>query len=264
MALEAPRVTFLIVGVQKAGTTSLFAYVSRWTDVDVPRDGTKELHFFDSDEHRPYTADYCTYEARFPERSDEAARPCGEATPCYLFWPEALERIRAYNPAMRIVVILRDPVQRAWSHWRMNVAKGIEQPGTFPWCIRDGRRRIGMQQRQSPTTALCDYSYVERGYYGVQMTRLLALFPRDQVHVMRDTDLAADPLAVLNGLRAFLSLPPLTDLGGPDVVANVGAPLGTDDDDVLHDDDVAHLRRLYRTDDVRLGLACGITFDGTA
>src|SRR5688572_4249341 len=114
---EPPRVTFLIAGVQKGGTTALFDYLGDYPDIVLA--DAKELHFFD-DEAQDWSApDYGAYNARF---SDPAGRPCGEATPIYTYWPNSLERIAAYNPAMKLVVMLRDPVERAWSHWRMEYA----------------------------------------------------------------------------------------------------------------------------------------------
>ncbi len=68
-------------------------------------------------------------------------RPCGEATPIYAYWPNALARIAAYNPAMKLILMLRDPVERAWSHWRMEQSRGVETHH-FSWCIREGRQRL--------------------------------------------------------------------------------------------------------------------------
>ena len=99
------RVSFLIAGVQKAGTTALFDYLSEVPGLELP--AVKEAHFFDDEERIDWAApDYAPYHALFgaPDRC------WGEATPIYLYWPNALERIRAYNPAMKLILLFRDPV----------------------------------------------------------------------------------------------------------------------------------------------------------
>ena len=105
---EAPLVSFLIAGVQKGGTTALYDYLSDYPDVALSR--IKEVHFFDDEGQDWRRPDYRAYHARFEA---PAGRPCGEATPIYVYWPNALERVAAYNPAMRFIVTLRDPVERA-------------------------------------------------------------------------------------------------------------------------------------------------------
>ncbi|MBX9700198.1 MAG: sulfotransferase domain-containing protein, partial [Acetobacteraceae bacterium] len=115
---EEGRIGVFVAGVQKAGTTTLFAHLRRHPGLVAPT-AEKELHVFD-DETIDWRApiDWSRLHARFP-----AERRCGlrfEATPITLFWPPALARIRAYNPAARIILIFRDPIGRAVSQWRMN------------------------------------------------------------------------------------------------------------------------------------------------
>jgi hypothetical protein len=90
----------------------------------------------------------------------------------------SLERIAAYNPRMRLILIFRDPIERAWSHWKMEYARGAETE-SFAWSIRDGRSRVDAGSVRAGLHRV--YSYVERGFYGAQVERLLALFPREQV-----------------------------------------------------------------------------------
>lgn len=114
-----PLVNFVIIGAQKAGTTALFDYLGEMPGIGLSR--TKEVHFFDDETVDWDCPDYGAYHAQF----DPGAAPLiGEATPIYVYWPRALERIRAYNPDMRLILMLRDPVERAWSHWRMEFARG--------------------------------------------------------------------------------------------------------------------------------------------
>lgn len=196
------RIRFLVAGVQKGGTTALFDYLSEHPDLCLP--ACKEAHFFDDETGVDWAApDYGPYHALFDGCRPGALR--GEATPIYLYWPGCLERIAAYNPGMRFVLVFRDPVERAWSHWRMETARGAETE-PFAWCIRQGRARV----EAAPGGAHRVHSYVERGFYGAQLARLFALFPRDQVLALRSADLKADPERILRQVCDFLHAAPLT------------------------------------------------------
>jgi len=244
---EAPLVNFIIAGVQKGGTTALFDYLSDEPGIALSR--VKEVHFFDDEAQDWARPDYAAYHRHFDA---PAGGPCGEATPIYAYWPNSLQRIAAYNPAMRIVLVLRDPVQRAWSHWRMEYARGAEtQP--FAWCIRDGRKRLFDAE---PWGHHREFSYVERGFYGEQVERLLAIFPREQVLILRSEDLRGDPAPVLSAVRAFIGLPP-----GP-LAAAREVHVGRDMDygSELTDADVGFLRDLYARDMARLRDLTGLGF----
>jgi Sulfotransferase domain len=230
-------VNFLVAGVQKAGTTALFDYLAEMGDIALP--AVKELHFFDDESLDWEDPDYGAYHAHF---ADSAGRPCGEATPIYLYWPNALERIAAYNPAMKLIVLLRDPVERAWSHWRMETARGAEtQP--FGWCIRQGRQRLFDAR---PWGHHREFSYVERGFYGEQIERALGLFPREQLLTRRAEDLRAEPGPELAAVRAFLNLPPAP------TPAPREAHVGGEPPEGLAEEDRAFLARVYKADQARL------------
>ncbi|RYG21799.1 MAG: sulfotransferase, partial [Burkholderiales bacterium] len=111
--MPTPLVNFIVVGVQKAGTTALFDYLGDSPAVALSK--VKEVHFFDDETVDWAKPDYGPYHAQFETADPIALR--GEATPIYLYWPHSLERIAAYNPDIRLIVMLRDPVERAWSHW---------------------------------------------------------------------------------------------------------------------------------------------------
>lgn len=245
MAL-APRVNFLIAGVQKGGTTALFDYLGDYPDVALS--DVKEIHFFDDESQDWAAPDYEGYERRF---GTPDARPRGEATPIYSYWPRSMERIAAYNPAMRLILVLRDPVQRAWSHWRMETARGAERE-PFGWCIRKGRQRLF---EAVPWGHHREFSYVERGFYGEQVERIFSLFPRKQVLVLTAEALRADPGATLGAVRAFLGLPPAAT--PPARLVHVGA----DTDHELVEADAIYLRELYALDQARLRELTGISYE---
>ena len=233
------RVSFIIAGVQKAGTTALFDYLSEDPGVSLSR--VKEVHFFDDETQDWAAPDYGAYHAHF-DAADGRLR--GEATPIYLYWPRSLERIAAYNRAMRLIVLLRDPVERAWSHWKMEYARGAESR-PFAWCIREGRRRLFEAE---PWGHHREFSYVERGFYGEQLEAALALFPREQILVLQAEDLNRDPALILARVRAFLGLS-----AGPDPrprQVHVGRDM--DYGSELTQEDRQFLRGLYAADQARL------------
>ena len=132
------KVGFLIAGVQKGGTTSLHSYLRQHPQILMAR--PKEAHFFDDDEK--FVAgvpNYSAYHRHFTFRL--SASICGEATPIYLYWSDAMRRIWEYNPEMKIIALLRNPIERAWSHWRMEtVRKADDAP--FSIAIRRESERV--------------------------------------------------------------------------------------------------------------------------
>jgi len=230
-----PRVAFLIVGAQKGGTTALDAHLRHSPGLCLPQ--RKELHFFDDETGVDWASpDYAAYEAAFAHAAP--GQICGEATPYYMFRPECLDRIRAYNPAMRLVAILRDPVARAHSHWRMQVTRGAEdQP--FSRAIREGRARVSGNLR--------NFSYVERGFYAAQIDEMLRRFPRGQMHVLLNEDLAATPDRTLADLCGFLGARPSARLPQAEEIGYFRSDSALAPPDP---EDMAYLRALYR-DDIR-------------
>jgi hypothetical protein len=242
------RVGALVIGVQKAGTSALFDYLGEAPDIALSE--VKETHFFD-DERLDWAApDYGPYHQRFPA-ADGRLRL--EATPIYVYWPNCLERIRAYNPAARLVLMLRDPVARAWSHWRMEYARGAETK-PFAWCIREGRQRLFAAE---PWGHHREFSYVERGFYGEQVERVLSLFPRDQLLVLWAEDLEAEPGKALAKVRAFLGL-----ASRPGAVETRRVHVGREMDygSTLTLEDAEFLRGVYAADQARLESLTGATF----
>ena len=233
----ARKVAFLVAGVQKGGTSALFEYLRAMPGLQLP--DVKEAHFFDEEERVDWACpDYRPYHALFAEDG----RLWGEATPIYIYWPNSLERIVAYNPAMKLILLFRDPIERAWSHWKMEYAKGKETE-PFGWCIREGRARLDPGDHAAPGHHRV-YSYVERGFYGRQVARLLSLVPRDQCLFLRSEDLRDAPHAALQQIAAFLDQPSPADVTPKIVHAARERDYGS----VLDPADKALLAGLYASD----------------
>lgn len=233
------RIDFIVIGAQKAGTTALYDYLTEEPAITLSK--VKEVHFFDDETQDWDAPDYGAYHAQF-----DWDRPAlrGEATPIYVYWPDSLERIARYNPAARLILLLRDPVERAWSHWRMEYARGVETR-PFSWCVRQGRHRLFEGE---PWGVDREFSYVERGFYGEQVERLFGLFPREQVLIRTAEELRRDPDAVLGAVNAFLGLPPPAPRAPREVHVGRDMDYGGD----LSAEDTAFLTEIYRPDQERL------------
>jgi hypothetical protein len=198
-----PLPDFLILGAQKAGTTALFAYL-RWHP-GVTGPSWKEVSFFD----RHWRRGVAWYRGQFPLRR---APLVGEASPGYLFHPLAPERVRATVPDARLIVLVRDPVDRALSHYHHEVALGRE-PLPFEAALdAEAERTRGEEERMAHddsyfSHAWWDYTYVARGRYAAQLERWLAVFPREQLLVLASEELAADTPGAYGRVLDFLGAP---------------------------------------------------------
>jgi len=239
-------VQVFIAGVQKGGTTSLFEYFRDHPDLAAPT--RKETHHFD-DEMLDWSQDHRDRLAAFYGPADGRMR--FDATPVYLFWPGALARIRAADPDARLVLLFRDPVARAWSHWRMERDRDAERL-SFAAAIRQGRRRLDPARPTAPAWRL--YSYVERGFYGAQLARARAIFPAGQILPLTSTDLADDPAGTLARIAGFLGIGRFPDTAPRRAHATPEAP-GLPGPS---EDDRAYLATLYRDDLARFAHLSGL------
>ena len=200
-----PLPDFLILGAQKAGTTALYAYL-RWHPA-VTGPAWKEVSYFD----RHYPRGNRWYRGHFPTRAGD--RLVGEASPGYLFHPLAPERVRATIPNAKLIVLLRDPVDRALSHYHHEVKLGRE-PLSFEEAIEaEPKRTRGEEERlvREPgyfSQTWWDYTYVARGRYAEQLERWFAVFPREQLLVVASSDLAAEQKQTYARVLEFLGAPP--------------------------------------------------------
>lgn len=193
------KLDFIIAGVQKGGTTALWHFLKQHPNVQFGQ--RKELHFFDNEAFDWTNPPLSILRSEF-EDSPETSK-LGDATPIYTYWTPSLPRIRSYNPAIKIIVSFRNPVDRAYSHWRMAMARKAETLA-FSEAIRDGRRRVIEKAEIDRCHRV--FSYVERGFYVEQLDRLFALFPRDQILLLRDCDLRDHHGPTLDRVCDFLSI----------------------------------------------------------
>lgn len=210
--------TVVIVGAQKAGTTQLFAYMVKHPRVFAA--AKKEVDYFSKQSDRSVG----WYRSWFPLRHHVAARRGHvlEASPSYLPMPRALRQMHSVLPQARVIVLLRDPVSRAFSHYQHQKTRHAESRSfeeVVAAEIRRGAfrptRGAALRHGAPPTTG-----YVARGYYALQLEVLFQLYPRERVLVIDSAKLFADTSATCQRVFQFLDLEPF-DVR-PDKVYNRG------------------------------------------
>lgn len=228
---------FIIIGAQKAGTSSLYHYLVQHPHVMAAR--KKEIHFFDR--HWPEGESW--YRASFPTASQlkrEAERVggtvlSGEASPSYLFHPLAPARAAQLVPTAKLIVLLRDPVERAYSHWRMEHRRGVDTL-SFPEALEAESERTEAEYEKVANSddyfsrALRRYSYAARGYYADQLKRWFEHFPREQFLILDCGRMFRDPVSIYATTLQFLGLPETTSVQFD--VVNQGPAMAALDEDV--------------------------------
>ncbi len=191
----------MVAGAQKSGTRALRHFLAQHPDIGLSREERPEPHFFDSVEGSPgqlMTPE--TYQKYHDLFTPEAlSKVTGDITPRYLYDTGSLARIRAYNSAMKIVVLLRNPIDRAYSQWNMEVARGRERRAFLPALMHEWRVYHTTGQHAI-------YSYVQRGFYDGQIARLQSLFPPDQYLVLRTENLRDNHNETMRKVFAFLEV----------------------------------------------------------
>lgn len=204
---------FVIIGCQRGGTSSLYRYLGQHPRISPSL--RKETEYFSA----KYPEGEAWYRAHFPLRLRlKAASLLGrrlltfEATPDYLLDPRAAERCAALLPDARIVVLLREPGERALSHYHHNVRLDLESE-TFPRALELEDSRIGGDigamtvDPNAPAAAFRKYSYQARGDYADQLKRWFSAYPRDRFLILESEEFFADPDRVLQRILAFVGAP---------------------------------------------------------
>lgn len=207
--------SFLIVGAKRAGTTSMYQSVVGHPQV-MSAVLLKEVHYFDTH----YQQGWAWYQGHFPTKLNAAIRArriglpmiTGEATPYYMWHPLSPARIQADLPEVRLIVLVRDPVQRAYSEHAHGVTGGWETERSFERALElEGERIAGERERliADPTYHSVHYAhhaYLQRGHYIEQLETMEAVFGRDRIHVIDSDALFDDAGPAMAGLFSFLRL----------------------------------------------------------
>ncbi len=205
----ASMVDFLVIGAQKSGTTTLYELLNAHPAIFIP--GAKELEFFSDPVRygRGYKWYCSTYFAKAPAGSVK-----GEASTHYMMYPEAPGRIAETLPDAKLIAILRNPAERAYSHYRMSVMRGRERR-PFQEAVESAI--------EAPVRAVSeDYDYLRFGEYGRILSDYLDRFPRGNLHVAFTEELDSDPSRVIRNMYSFLGVDAAFAPPNLDRRANVG------------------------------------------
>lgn len=201
--------TFMMIGASRSGTTSLFRAVSAHPCVLRPT-VNKGVNYFDLN----YFQGFDWYRGHFPlARTLVSAAPriAFEASGYYLFHPFALERIARDLPDMKFLVMLRDPVERAYSAYKHELARGFEWESIDRAFALEDERLVGEvdRMRRDPTYESFSHrhnAYLRRGEYAEQLERAFQLFPREQFHILESESFFEQPATEYRRMLGFLGL----------------------------------------------------------
>ncbi len=197
---------FLIIGAQKSGTSSLHRYLIGHPGILQPK--RKEVHFFDFQYHHGLS----WYQQRFAASSPPHSLTF-EASPYYIFHPHAARRIRQAIPHARLIVLLRNPVDRAYSHYRHEVKLKYESL-PFEEALEREQERTGgeieriLQDDGYRSISHQHFSYLARGRYAEQLAHWFNYFDREQFLIMRSDDFFANTGREFRRITDFVGLPP--------------------------------------------------------
>ena len=200
---------FFMIGAAKSGTSALWHHLREHPEIYMsPRKQTR-FFVFDvedpsfhgpapKDLQRPYAiANLQDYLTLFDGVREETA--VGEASWTYLYRPEAAGRIREYVPEARLIVILRNPADRAYSHYSQNLQDGRE-------ALADFSRALALEEARIRDNWWPEFHYVRMGLYCAQLKRYFEIFDRDQIKVFLHEDFNSDPYGLLRDTFEFLGV----------------------------------------------------------
>lgn len=203
--------SFIIVGAQKCGTTSLNGYLKSHPDICMARG--KETWFFD----KHYEKGISYYRLHFPLKISSFLNPrlvVGEASPSYIYNPRVPERIYTHFPNCKIIILLRDPIERAYSHYKHMLRIGFEDLATFEAAIeKEAERTCGELEKImnngfyfSQSREL--FSYLGKGIYYPQVKAYLDKFGKDRVLVVDSNSFFLSEKKIMSKIENFIDVKP--------------------------------------------------------
>jgi hypothetical protein len=196
---KVEQLDFILAGAQKSGTTALHYFLSRHPRVTMG--DQQEMHFFDNDALFVSGIDYEELHKHYPPLG--LSTIAGDCTPSYIYYKPAAERIWKYNPKIKLLILLRNPVDRAFAHWNMQRFRDRE-PLKFLDAVREEKTRT----TGAPPAEARRFAYLDRGFYGQQLERLFQFFPRDQVKAVKFEAFKEKQRETLTSIFSFLGLEP--------------------------------------------------------
>lgn len=201
-----PTPDFLIIGAQKCGTSSLFHYLSQHPDLNLPT--LKEIQFFTLD----YSRGWKWYEDQFPKKPFLSRKLTGEASPYYLFHPMVPERVAKHLPKVKLIIMLRNPVDRAYSHFWHEKKNAMEWLDSFEEAISKEHERIAEEEQKlinntiTQSQSYRSFSYLGRGMYYRQISAWLKFYSIKQMYFIKSEGFFNNPETELTDLYRFLGI----------------------------------------------------------
>lgn len=227
------KVDFIIAGTQKGGTTGLCKHLIFHPEICMAR--KKEVHYFDNEEiFSRSILDYSIYHSFF--RPGPTHKILGEATPSYMYWRDAPRRIWQYNSKMKIIAILRNPIERAFSAWSMEIRRHWD---TLPFW--DAILNEETRCRESLPYQHQVYSYIDRGFYVEQIRNLWRFFPREQTLFLKSEDIWSNQRDALNTVCRFLGVSCMTHI-------NTGVVFSGTYATAMSERERAYLRKIFKNE----------------
>lgn len=194
------KIDFLIIGTQKGGTSALDEYLRQHPEIGMAK--RKELHYFDNEIiFSNKEVDYSIYEKEFD--ISQNFKVYGESTPIYLYWEPCCKRIWEYNNDIKLIVLLRNPIDRAFSHWNMEYERNAEKE-PFMYCIKNENMRI----KEALPAQHRVYSYTDRGFYSEQIRRYKRYFNDEQILFIKYEEFKKNQEFELDKVFEFLKVNP--------------------------------------------------------
>ena len=208
---------YLLIGATRSGTTSLWTYLSKHPNILSAF--KKEIHFFDFN----FSKGVPWYKAHFPlkitknfsEKIRQNKIITGDATPYYIYHPHAPTRIFDTVPDVKLVALLRNPIDRAYSHYSRNVRRNVESL-SFEEAIQKEEERLNGEYEKSLgdemyySRNLHAFSYLSQGRYYEQLTKWYEIFPKDQFLILKSENFYENTESIYYELLDFLDIPRFT------------------------------------------------------
>jgi len=246
------KLDFIIAGTQKSGTSVLTYYLNQHPAIAMAHKEEAHLivqprrHFFDNEEM--FASGNVDYDLLHRDvRVTAGTRVTGTCTPVYTYWKPAMQRIHDYNPSIKLIILLRNPIDRAFSHWNMQRDRKLDSLD-FLDAVREEKNRA----HKVHPLQLRKFSYVDRGFYWEQIQRVFRFFPREQVLVIKFDELRKDYRRVTDKVFSFLGVPPFPQLKNREEnVVNYARRMTQSEREYLYSifqDDIAKLEKLLGWD----------------
>jgi Sulfotransferase domain len=252
MGTTISKLDFIIAGTQKSGTSVLTYYLNQHPAIAMAHKEEAHLivqprrHFFDNE--GMFASGNINYDLLHRDVPVTAQTlVSGTCTPVYTYWKPAMQRIHDYNPSIKLIILLRNPIDRAFSHWNMQRDRKLDSLDFL-----DAVKQEENRAREAYPLQLRKFSYVERGFYSDQMERVFRFFSREQVLVIKFDDLRRDYRTVTDRIFNFLGVPPFPRLKNREEnVINYARPMTQSERHHLYSifrDDIAKLEQLLGWD----------------